>query len=602
MNGQQPERAKKFVLSHMGGVNTGADLTDVEDNQFTQLSNWYPYAGRLKRRGGTTKITKAGHSFTEEITSAFAFKERLGSWTLIVGGVTNFGKMVDHEMEQIPMIPDPYPSSDKPWSMAQYKNILYMARENCRQLQRTDGLVVDNAGIARPDAAPTLAQGAAGNLVAGDYIGVVTFCNSSTGAESDPSDASNTLTLGADKKIDWTGIDTSSSAQVDARRLYRTLHSQEGEYYFVGQINDNIATTYEDNVIQAELGVMASFDNGEPPLDPVLIAVFGERLWLTDGVDLFFSSIGLPESFHALDYLSITPDDGHKITGLLPFGDRLLVGKSNGVHYLDSPDAVATLTDKHGVISPMSFKTAEGYAFWFGGDNFYQTDGTVVRTIGDVEIRGYIDDIWEGNEHKIQSVIDTKSTSYITLIPSGFSDLNLAVVFNYKDETWSTFKWTTKTGNYLAPGFITEFYDTNGAQIIYGNLREELSDIFEFLDPDATTDDGKAIRCFCYTKYFGADNEQNLKYMRRAAVHANPQASYLQFTLLGDDQETLSGPVNVYMYGGRRWKRFPLSNNGKLAASMCMVISYEDVPNMEISGLAFDLVDTGREVPISETS
>jgi hypothetical protein len=205
-----------------------------------------------------------------------------------------------------------------------------------------------------------------------------------------------------------------------------------------------------------------------------------------------------------------------------------------------------------------------------------------------------------GNEKKIQSVIDAKNSRYITLIPFGHSDLNRALVFNYKEETWTTFLWTTKAGNYLTPGFMAEFYDTDGQQIIYGNLREELTDIFEFFT-DATTDDGKPIRCVLYTKYFGTDSQPTLKYMRRCALHTNPQAAYIEFTLFGDDAESLSGPVDVYLLGGRRWKRFPLSNNGKPAASLCLRAVYEEAPNVEITGIAFDLVDTGREVPISET-
>lgn len=589
-----------------GGLNVGADPTDIEDNEFSSLINWYPWAKRLKRRAGTSRVSGEAYGYAEDITGAYAYKTGTGVWTLLVGGQSSLGYLSGASLVQMSNIGSAIASNYYPWSMKQYKNVVYATRFGCTSVLRTEANYVADAGISAPGSAPTLADGGAGNLEAGDYIGVVTFYNSDSGAESDPSDNSSTLTLGASKQIAWSGIPTSTNPQVNARRLYRTMHDQEGEYYFVAQINDNTSTTYTDNAIQSELGVQASFENGLPPGNILYLEIFSERLWATDGTNLYFSAFGLPESFYALDFLQINPDDGHKMSGLLNYGDRLLVGKTNGLHYLTGTDAstfqLQTISDRHGVYSHHSMKAAEGFAFWFGGDNFYQTDGNVVRAIGDIKIRDIVDSIDSSNYHLIQSIINPKENWYATIIPYGGSDPDLMVVYNYKDETWTTFEWKQGDDTYGCPQIIADFFDSAGQHIFYGNLGGGDEDaIFKFFDSTANSDLDKNIECEAITKFFGTDSPESLKFMRQVGVQGTIVADYLTASLLGDNNVVKSGPVDVYMYGGRNWKRFPLANNGNCDTILAVKLEYDGQPELEILGISFDVIDTGRRVPHSET-
>jgi hypothetical protein len=432
-------KVEPYKLRGFKGVNKGVQPQNIHDSEFQDLENFYPFEGVLQRRSGLERISQTPHS--EKLNSLFAYKVSAGTWTLIAGTETRIAKMNSGSAMVSISSANTYTSSEDPFAFVQYKDIVYAARSGVDALQRTDGLVVMDAGIPAPSVAPAMADGAAGAIIAGAYYGVYTFYNSDTGAESNPSPASAVLNAAGSKKIDWTAVAASSNGQVNARRLYRTLVGQSGEYYLVATITDNFTTTATENVIQADMGIIASYDNGTPPADPSLVEIFQERAWVTDGVDVYFSELGLPESYGDFSIVTVTPDDGHKITGLKAFGERLLIGKTNGVHFLTGTDEqsfeIRVLTDRHGVFSHHSMQVAEGHVYWFGGDNFYQSDGSQVRSIGDVQIRSLVDGIDAGDYDKITAAVDATNSWYIAKIVSGGSDY--LVVYNYKSQEWTTF-------------------------------------------------------------------------------------------------------------------------------------------------------------------
>ena len=121
-------------------------------------------------------------------------------------------------------------------------------------------------GIAAPTAAPEVVQGVVGS-VSGTYKYKYTFANSTTNVESDPSLESSAITV-AKKKVDLSGIHTSSDPQVDRVRIYRTVDGG-ARFLFVGEMTNGTAT-YTDNLIDVDLGSEVSDSNGVPPLGKYL--------------------------------------------------------------------------------------------------------------------------------------------------------------------------------------------------------------------------------------------------------------------------------------------------------------------------------------------
>jgi hypothetical protein len=545
-------KKQKFLIRSLGGgLDEGGDPPDIPDDAMVQLENFYPFLSRLKSRLGLTKLTQA-EAWDENVNSMFAYKTDAGAWKLVVGGQTKIGWLDGDNIANIGNFGDAYGTDESPWSWDQYVDMVYLCRSSAGSLQRTDAIAVGDAGISAPTAAPTLTDtAAAGDIAAGDYIGVYTYRNSVTGAESNPSPVSSTLAAAGAKKIKWTGVTASTNPQVNQRRLYRTLVNQDGEYYEIGDIDDNLTETLDsDNVLQADMGPQASFDNGLPPTTCAVLEIWGERAWITDGIDLFFSELGLPESFSEYSVISVKPDDGHKIRGLLGFGDRILVAKTNAMYYVVGTDEsdfdLRVLSNRHGCVSGPSLKTSEGFAWWFGGDNFYMTDGNTVKGIGDRHVINTLESISSTYYDKVTGAIDTRNEWYIAGVPAdGASTINTLLVYNYRTQTWTIFKYAG-----VVPQILGDFYDTSYQPLLYASCGT--GDIYQW--NVGASDDGTAITAVLKTKWYGFDRDDILKLVKSVALHTNNLAESIDISLFVDGVEIDTATIDT-LINTRPWTR-----------------------------------------------
>jgi hypothetical protein len=478
------------ILDLGGGLNEGQPTSSINPNELTVLRNMYPFGRKLVRRGGVRLISTEGN-WDENIFSMFPLKTTDGEWTMLTGGATKLGKLSGDGIADLSTALT-IPSQSTQWHWFQYKDYAYTFREGQTDLLRVDATSWSTAGLAAPSVAPTIADGGAGNLTAANYYGVFTFYNEDTGMESNPSPASSVLALGASKMIDWSVVQVSSNAFVQSRRLYRTLPNQVGEYFYCGTISDNTSTVFaDDNVIIADLGRAVSFDNGLPPISLIAGTIWKERFFCTDGTELYYSEYLLPECFGDESILSIFPDDGHEIRGLYAFGDRLVIGKTNKIHYLVGADAnsfnVLTLSDAHGCMSQLSMKSAEGLLFWYGtGNNFYKTDGNNVVEISTIKMRDTLDLIPDSLSKNVVAAIKPELSQYIVSIPIDETGYNYKViVYNWKTDSWTTYDHGN-SGSEKAPQFIADYYDENLEHILYSTHYD--GNIYQYDDTDHEVD------------------------------------------------------------------------------------------------------------------
>jgi hypothetical protein len=585
------EQIQKWDMLRLdGGLNQGEVPTHIDDNQLQELVNFYVYQSSLYRRNGLTRVTATAH--TENITTIAAYKKSTGVWELLIGSSTEIAKLDGNAFSIIPPEGDSIATSDdRPMCMRQYKDVMYIARPNMGTFKRCDGLTWADAGIAAPTTAATLAEGAAGALPAANYIGVVTFYNSSTAAESDFSDASNTLALTADHKIDWTAIPVATTGQVNARRLYRTMGNQTGRYYLVAQINDNTTTTYTDNVLDGDLGQAASLENGVPPAGIEFIEIWRERLWASDGTDLWLSRALFPESIAADMFITVFPDDGHKIRGMLAFGDRMLVGKTNAMHYIvgsgPSDFQLLTLSNVHGLASGHSLKAIRSIAVWYGGDDFYMTDGTTVEGIGDPKIKDILSNIPESKHEYIVSWIHPTKKWYVTTVPQDESGENIyELVFNYENGTWQVFEH----GALGAAAFGGEFFDDDYGRIMYASYYD--AHLYQW--HEGATDAGASFTASFKTKSFGYDAHSLMKAMRRIHILTPKVAETLTANLYRDNTDSILTTRTFSLYQDRKWKRVAISNMRELGATLSLEFEYSGDSDIHIDALAFEIVSKYR--------
>ncbi len=596
-----PAKVQPYILRKLLGRN-GSTKENIKDGEFQKLQNWYAKNGVLKRRKGISAVSSIANASTLTGTAAVFLPGGTG-YKVIVGLSDGIGALSGQEVGDIATSLTITDNTSALWQLKQYKSSMYCLREDIGSLYRSDGNIMAATGISAPTAALTAAEGAAGALAAGAYEIVYTFYNSTTGAESNPSPAA-TVTIAASKKINYSVIGTSTNGQVNARKIYRSLVGQTDEWFHVVTILDNNTTTYTgDNVELADMGLPAENTNGLPP-DGDFFEIHQERLWLTDQVLLYFSEVGLPESFAATSSLNVRSDDGYLIKGLKSFGEVLLVFKQNATYYLAGSDeqsfSLRTLHDKSGCVASHSLAVAEGFCFWFGGDNFYLTDGNRVNAIGNPEVTDLIQGIAAADYDIMQADVYGKDGWYICGIPSG-GVITSWVAYNYRTGEWHTMTFDSTLGT---PQWIQTLPTSSGEPVLYCNLSASAQKglLREILDPDATSDLGKNIACSLLTKNYGFEKEDSMKFLKdlQVLVSSTSVAENVTFTLYRDDDATSEATESITTYGGKTWKRVPLSNNGTPGVFMAVGIDYSGDADFDIAGLAFKIVDLGRQVPLAE--
>jgi hypothetical protein len=578
----------RITINDLGGsLNQGRPPSELAPNEYTSLLNFYQFGSKLRRRGGMRRLTTS--PFAERITGLFSYRPESpppGGVDMIVTGPTSWGVFVGSSISTIPpQTGFTFPYSDQRWTLFQYKNIAYGIRLMAG-LVRSDGTYVGPAGIEAPAVAPVLADGGAGAIPAASFKGVYTFYNSNTDMESNPSPVSNTLALAADRQIAWSGILTSSNVQVTSRRIYRSLPDQSGEYFLVAEIPNNVDTTYTDNVLAQDLDRAVSHVNGTPPSGLLMGTVWKERLFASDGVDLFHSEDGLIEAFDPDAVIPVFPDDGHAIRAIHAYGDRLVIGKTNKVHYLvgSDPDSFAllTLSDRHGCASHHSMQSAEGYLFWLGFDNVYRSDGNAVVGIASVKLRDIINEM-SGNDAS-----SAVATMYPTLGWYVLAFSGATLIYNYRTDVWAE---VTTASEIRAIG---DFFDTGRIQEIY--VTDESGHIYRFHDTDYGYDDssvslGNAITALFDSRAFGA--EAATKHVVERVSLLAPRYSETVFMSILSEGVSIKGRTVSLDYEPR-WKLYNLSTRHQAKSQSQFRVAYNGQTAIELEGFALDIEPLDR--------
>lgn len=265
------QRGKRELISDLsGGVNQFADPSKIADNEFTVYDNLIGWAqGRFfnatKRKGFERYDTATTNSQAEIqnivqyinpgttkslnqllIKSASTVEYLSGSSLVDIATGLGSGK-VDFAFLGTNL----YVAGLKNGSNAKITNKFY----NGNDWLDVGAIPCNNIGIS-----PTGA-GAGSVIDAGTYYYVITFLydgkqeSGAIGGSTNSGAADlKQVNLGSGKTgINITGIPT-GNARVTARKIYRSNGTDPGNVYFVGAIQDNVATTFTDIVPNSELG------------------------------------------------------------------------------------------------------------------------------------------------------------------------------------------------------------------------------------------------------------------------------------------------------------------------------------------------------------
>lgn len=277
------------------------------------------------------------------------------------------------------------------FTTARYGSKLILAGPVAHRPWVWNGEYLNNLGIQAPLSAPVVTMGgaASGSIPAGTYYLYVTFRNSTSGAESNPSPGVS-FTAAANDKVDAIQLPISADPQVDQRRVWMTLISgtDGSTAYLSTTIEDNLTTNWTTDIttVPTTGTSLEYFSNQEAPQCSV-VAAFKDYIFL-GGNQLYPTRVYRNTAAGAVDgwdhdiyFVDLDLDTGDPVVALVPMSDRLAVEFDDGRGFIyltgstTEPFRGEILQREHGAVGPQSTATVMASFFYMAEDDVYVTDG-----------------------------------------------------------------------------------------------------------------------------------------------------------------------------------------------------------------------------------
>ncbi len=239
-------------------------------------------------------------------------------------------------------------------------------------------------GIAPPVAAPTLTAGVPGDGdgLTGNFNYLYTYFDPVTGSESPPSPPSSTIAM------DKSAVTLSDFVPLEhySIRIYR-IGGIITAYSAVKTI-DGASVDYLDDAKYAQIeGSVLTTLRAYPPPDGLhLLCEHKGRFWGASDSKLYFTPLGKPDAWYALDYISFD----FKITGIASTANGLIVCTKFETRLIAGLNAQTftnhVLSSSDGCESPLSMTGYKGNAVWSGTFGFMVSNGASIHNIAQDKI------------------------------------------------------------------------------------------------------------------------------------------------------------------------------------------------------------------------
>lgn len=566
---------KPFIinLSDLGGGLNEGEADSIADREAAAISNLYPVnRTSLWSREGRVAIASA---YGETINSIARYNPSFTDEEYtIIGAAASVARLVGTTIQALSVADGRvYPTLTSRWWFRQYNDELFACQKGNGGVKRIYGDSIIEGGIPAPGVQPQIVDGGAGQKTAGQYWIGYTFYNTETGAESNLSPVSLPVTILGDHQIAVSNIGTSPSLQVNARRIYATLPDDEGTFYLVGQINDNVSTTFIENTFGPDdYGTAYDAANGTPPDQAIALEIGGERLWVINKNGLFWSELGKLQSFKAASYTPVAKDDGYDPTGLKWWEDHGMVVTKGNLAMLfrgnpGSDGSLVQLSGEHGSPAGQSLVVADGVLYYYTGINFVRSGGSSVEIIPGIDrVRQTLNSIPDAYKADVQGEVlpARKWVVWTVQTTSG----RVLVIYDYGLGVWTTFT--------SAPYTIKRIIKSDQSEVLlaswYGEniLREYLT---------GTDDDGAAISCTWRSKAFG---DGTARTVHRVSLQTPRIVGTITVRLINDLNGTYIGSRTVSL-NADGWKRVAIPAAGYPGYFQQLELVYSGRVQLQIS-------------------
>jgi len=175
-----------------------------------------------------------------------------------------------------------------------------------------------------------------------------------------------------------------------AATLLASDFTAEGQFYF-DTLLDNVVIVNGINAPRKYDGTTIALLGGSPP-HARYVAAHKNRLWLALGSRLYFSELLNFDDWPVLNFIDISPNDGDTITGIMTYGDYLIITKGHSLWMLTG-DGIETFMVRRihadrGAYAPRSLIKINDTSCFVSDDGIYLTDFTQAVLISE-RIRNY---------------------------------------------------------------------------------------------------------------------------------------------------------------------------------------------------------------------
>ena len=369
------------------------------------------------------------------------------------------------------------------WTSKQYGNRVFLASKNGHRPVVFDGDTVTQVGIVAPASQASVTPGTigGGSLALGTYHLYVTFRNSSSGAESNPSPAAQFTLTGTQNAISQVTVPTSPDPQVNQRRIWLTTAGggAGSQATLVATIDDNTTITYTTGIAsRPATPILEYVDNDVPPVASVVWTQF-DALFVAGNHEfptrVWYSDPGRLESFNQVTkFLDADLDSGDPVIGLRSLRDQLIVYLRDGRVGITAtgdpnfPYNLFRLNQDVGAVSQHATLTFENRHFFLGERDFYLWDGNDAFNLSsppDVtrpSIKRFIRETLNDDKKSNASMALYRAKDQVWLsVARGSSERNDAVlVLDASQGTWSVYE--------MDMDVIAEIEDDNDEPSLYG--------------------------------------------------------------------------------------------------------------------------------------
>lgn len=254
---------------------------------------------------------------------------------------------------------------------------------------------------------------------------------------------------------------------------------------------------------------------------------------------LYWSDVGLPETWQATSYIEIGGDDGTEITSLMSFGETILIFKQNSVWVLTGTDeatfSLYRLDSQMGCEATYGCTTYAGVAYFFDPQTgVWQYDGARFDNLS-TPIQDYLGALINRNAQFKSVLFVNQDRLFLSVCVNEVSALEVdratrTFIFDLRLKTWTQwdYAWVPYPSEYIIDNTIAGTGATGDRKFYAGAVRH-LKGVFKAEQTE--TDEGTAISAQFTTAWLNPDKLGDLHRIRRLDVMSANKADTINLTV-----------------------------------------------------------------------